>query len=291
MNARGLFCLSIAFVFILSGCGKLGAILSPVSKKKETVELTLKAKVRDFKEGNATDKSGTHPHFNQANWTCDPKTAGAFSVAENLDLNQSSDAGFPGDNRGPALLQPLAAGLARCFDPPDRFGDWYQDKGAEVNRPFIVDITFTQDDATKYYSYNNMKFFPIDNGGNYAKEKSDGPDTFGHLQTGTKDEVDLTQHNYGFTLEMHAKFTYHHGAGQFFAALADDDFWLFINDKRAIDLGGSHPALRDTVYLDDHEGELGLVDQTEYPADFFFAERAIASSKLAITTNAGLSAQ
>lgn len=283
-NARGIFCLAIPFVLLFSGCGKIGAIFAPLPKPDDK-DFTLNAKVRDFKEGSAATKDGTHPMFNQTFYTCDPTALGVNTVAENLATNQAADQGFAGDSRGPVLLDPLPPQVSGCFSPADRFGDWYQDKGPDVNRSFIIQIGFSFDKGSGTYGYHNLKFFPIDNGGSYSKERGDGPDIFGHLQTGVKDEVDLTKHNYGFTMEAHAKFTYRQGSNQFFTVLADDDFWLFINDKRAIDLGGMHAALRDTVYLDQVKDYLGLVDKTEYPIDFFFAERAVASSKLWIDTN------
>jgi fibro-slime domain-containing protein len=283
MNARGINCLLIAFALALSGCGKLGAVLAPQGKPKSG-DYTLKAKVRDFREGSATTKDGTHPHFNQNTWACDPVALAANTVEENLDVGQAKDAGFPGDNRGPVLLPNLPVGISRCFDPPDRFSDWYQDRDSDINRPFLIDLTFTKnDDGT--YGYHNLRFFPIDNGGDFRKESSGGPDPFGHLQTGTKDEVDLTLHNYGFTMEMHPHFTYVAGSGQYFNVDADDDFWAFVNGKRAIDLGGSHPSLHGAINLDEAKDYLGLVDQQKYPLDFFFAERVVASSRLVITTN------
>ena len=55
-------------------------------------------------------------------------------------------------------------------------------------------------------------------------------------------------HNYHFTFEIHAEFTYE--GGEVFTFTGDDDLFTFINDKLAIDLGGVHGPQSDTIDLD-----------------------------------------
>jgi fibro-slime domain-containing protein len=265
--------------FWFTGCGQI------LGAKKEKKDIPVFAKVRDFKEGNATNSDGTHPHFNQNKGSCEAQVLGIHTIESDIDASGSSDPKFPGDNRNPKLMLPVGAAAARCFDPPDRFSDWFEDKGDDVNRPFLVEMRFEHDDGTGFYKFRNDKFFPIDNGAEFEKDKEGGPDPFGNLQTGVKDDVDLSQHNYGFTMEFHTGLTYNQGKGQFIAFQGDDDLWAFVNGKRVIDLGGIHAAEKDSINLDDLKDALGLTDQSQYPVDFFFAERAVASSKLAITTN------
>ncbi len=280
--------ISFALLFIgLSGCGKN---LNPFDSgtKQEEPPVILVAKVRDFHEGNATSSQGTHPHFNQNKGSCDAQALGLNTVAEIIDTSSGTDPKFPGDNRGPTLLLPVAPALAKCFDPPERFSDWFQDRGPDTNRPFLVNLAFTQDARTGYYAYRNNAFFPIDKGADYVKDVDGGPDPFGNLQTGIKDSVDLTLHNYGFTMEFHTGFIYKQGQGQFFAFEGDDDLWAFANGRRVVDLGGIHSAEKDTIKLDEMKDALGLTDQGDYLLDFFFAERNVASSKLSIVTNVKL---
>lgn len=268
---------------ILWGCGEVGLPLPFVDNKEEDKSFAVQAKVRDFKEGNATDNSGTHPHFNQIRWICEAASMGA-TVEEDIATDGAEDASFPGDNRTPRLSGSMPDNLKRCFEPLDRFSDWYNDKGADVNRPYLVELSFEKGGDGRY-RFRNDKFFPLDNGAAYRKIRAGIPDPFGHLQTGNKDEVDLAQHNYGFTMEFHARFKYVSGRDMTINVKGDDDVWIYINGKRVLDLGGTHPAQTGEVKLDN----LGLNNGGMYTLDFFFAERSVASSNLTIETNFGLS--
>jgi fibro-slime domain-containing protein len=266
--------------WMLSGCDWMND-----SKADKKPPIPVYAKVRDFKEGSASGSEGTHPHFNQNKGSCEAQALGINVIASEIGTDGASDPKFPGDNRNPKLIVPLDPRVLRCFDPPERFSDWFEDVEGDVNRPFLVKMNFEHEGGTGYHAFRNNAFFPIDDGAPFQKDKDGGPDPFGHLQTGEKEGVDLTRHNYGFTLEFHTQFVYKQGGGQFITFQGDDDLWAFVNGKRVIDLGGIHVAEKDSINLDALQGSLGLEDKSEYPIDFFFAERAVASSKLAIVTN------
>lgn len=112
-----------------------------------------------------------------------------------------------------------------------------------------------------FWEYSNSSFFPIDNEG------------FGNQGN---------SHNYHFTLETHLKFFYVEGGT--FSFKGDDDLWIFINGKLAIDLGGVHSVEEKVVYLDDIADELGIEPGNSYSFDLFFAERHLTESNFKFQT-------
>ncbi|WP_437577790.1 fibro-slime domain-containing protein [Sorangium sp. So ce887] len=143
---------------------------------------------------------------------------------------------------------------------PEAFYQWYHDDPTvNVPIPYVVPLKASERGLGHFVG---EQFFPIDDQGwgNEGRE-----------------------HNYGFTYELHMTFEYRPGDVFWFAG--DDDLWVFINRRLAIDMGGLHSATLAAVDLDASAEELGIEVGKEYPLDFFHAERRGFGSMFSISTS------
>jgi len=142
---------------------------------------------------------------------------------------------------------------------PAEYAQWYHDVPG-VNMRFAYTIQLS-DNGQGAYGFASNAFFPIEELG------------FGN---------EGNAHNYHFTTEVHTSFEYK--GGETFRFTGDDDLWLFINGKLAIDLGGLHQAAQGEVNLDQRAGELGITVGGTYRMDIFHAERHTSDSNFKIET-------
>ncbi len=143
---------------------------------------------------------------------------------------------------------------------PAQFAQWYNNT-PDVNVAFAREIPLTEVEPG-VYSYQNSTFFPIDDQG-WGNEGNN--------------------HNFHFTTEIHTTFVYK--GGEVFTFIGDDDLWMFLNGKLAIDLGGVHPQLEASVDLDAQAAALGIQKGGTYPMDIFHAERHTDESNFRIDTS------
>jgi fibro-slime domain-containing protein len=138
-------------------------------------------------------------------------------------------------------------------------------------------------DLTLVKNYDGRWIFDSDKtGGFFPLDNFNNPNNVKYL-----DDYSV-MHNFHFTMEMHLQFTYHAGIGQDFAVIGDDDIFVYVNNKLAIDLGGLNYYAVDTLNLDKEKNSLQLVDGQVYTLDLFYAEREPYSSNLIITTSLDL---
>ncbi|WP_170319407.1 fibro-slime domain-containing protein [Polyangium spumosum] len=141
------------------------------------------------------------------------------------------------------------------------FDSWYRDvPGVNASTSFSLELA-SSPAAPNLYQFNAPDFFPID----------------GQLLGN-----EGNPHNFHFTLEMRVPFRYVGGESLTFRG--DDDLWVFLNDRLAIDLGGVHATESRTILLDDEAETLGLTKGEVFPFALFFAERHTSGSNFYLET-------
>lgn len=92
----------------------------------------------------------------------------------------------------------------------------------------------------------------------------------------------VTSNKFWFTTEIHTYFQYN--GGESFEFDGDDDVWVFIDNKLAVDLGGLHPSRSGSVDLDSFAAEFGLELNQTYSFSLFHAERHTDESNFKMST-------
>ncbi len=107
------------------------------------------------------------------------------------------------------------------------------------------------------YQYVNPQFYPLDGRGFGSEGNS---------------------HNYSFSMEAHWFFT--SIPGMKFHCSGGGDLWTFVNKQCAADIGGIHPAISDSVVVDDIRG---LKRGCNYGMDVFYCNRQLSQSSIRMT--------
>jgi fibro-slime domain-containing protein len=234
------------------GLSAMGLLTSPAAAADPPAQLVLSGTARDFDSAPKVNAAEAHPDF--ANKSGDDRGI----VEPTLGTDDKPVYGSHASTK-------TTAGKAQ-------FDQWYRDVDG-VNRSVPVTLTADRipDSNPPQYRYSNTTFFPVDGKGWNDPAVGDG---VGQVK-GT--------HNYSFTFELHRTFNY--AGGETFRFEGDDDLWVFINGRLAIDLGGVHTTESSTVNLDAKAAELGLTKGGTYKFDLFFAERMPTASVFTISTS------
>ena len=149
----------------------------------------------------------------------------------------------------------------------EHLSKWYRTIDG-VNREYVSTITLS-DAGGGIWTHNNDSFFPLGPNQGYGHENN--VDGNGELR------------NFLFTTELRLMFTYE--TGQRFRFKGDDDLWVFINGKLAIDLGGIHSQREQEIDIDAHAAKYNMTPGFQYTMHIFHAERNPVESHFRIDTN------
>ncbi|MEO8705013.1 MAG: DUF4215 domain-containing protein [Kofleriaceae bacterium] len=198
-----------------------------------------------YRDFRGNDLTGGHPDFENHNGT------DHGIVTANLGADHKPVyAGNP--------TTPTTAGAAA-------FNQWYRDTPT-VNMTYAETLTLTRTAAATYV-FDNANFFPLDGRG--------------FVGAGTE-PARTNGHNFGFTSELRYWFSY--AGGEVLSFRGDDDVWVFINGKLAIDLGGVHGAQNASITLDATAAtNLSLTVGGTYEVVVLQAERHTTASSYKLT--------
>jgi fibro-slime domain-containing protein len=179
-----------------------------------------------------------------------------------------------GGNAGAGCTACTPSANGKCYDPCTPWNSTTQSCCAEESQ-MLYD--------------GNPLFFPIDDAPNALPEMRDKakiPEQYGYNGWPWEDSVfpNAPLHNFHFTTEVVYWFEYDAGTSAVLDFTGDDDVWVFVNGRLAVDLGAPHVPENGSVTVSSATaGQFGLTPGNVYEIRVFHAERKVNGSSFKLT--------
>jgi fibro-slime domain-containing protein len=240
-----------------ASCTIEAGYLCPVVTAELPAQLAVPVTLRDFISAPAAD-GVKHPDFN------------AFSGVGITPGMVEADLGVDGlpvytgvcEVAGPNVANLLTCPFGAQSTSAANFDQWYRDAaGVNVALPDV--LVMNRQGATGTYVFDSGQgFFPM---------TGRGWDKLGK-------EAIANGANYGFTTVL--RYWFRHQGDEVLEFSGDDDVWVFIGGRLAVDVGGIHPKQSGSVTLN---AAFGLTVGNTYEIALFQAERRPTGSNYKLT--------